>query len=436
MAFVKRNLPVRRSPAQSEQSAPGTDTQSPTQPVPGLRPSPLTGQPTTSTGTATLDNLLGGHAGLPLGSLLLIEESGTTDFAGALLRFYAAQGITHGQTLHVYGVGEAWVRQLPGLVGAADAASDVAPVKVKVDEEKMKIAWRYERLGQHDAGRSGRGALVVSVVDSAYFTGAVVKICADSIVNIVAPNREHPPDKPDGSIDGAANRLEAFSHTFDLAKRLSIPPTADINHIPINLTASPATSPFTSLIEHLSNALQTSNPSSVHRLVMPTILSPALYPPSAGHPHRLLQFLHSLRSLLRQHPTRLTVMASLPTELYPRSTGLVRWAEHLSDGVIELTPFPHLMDASNSLAESGGSRAGDDQPQGMLKLHKIPVMTERGGGGAGTGVGDDLAFTLSRRKFVIRPFSLPPMEGDTEAQNGQAGGEGALGKASKADIEF
>lgn len=71
----------------------------------------------------------------------------------------------------------------------------------------------------------------------------------------------------------------------------------------------------------------------------------------------------------------------------------------------------------------------------MLKLHKLPVTTERGGGGGGSGVGDDLAFTLSRRKFVIKPFSLPPMEGDQEAQQGQAEG-GALGKATKVDIEF
>ena len=48
----------------------------------------------TSTGTASLDGLLGGHSGLALGNSLLIEESGTTDFAGALLKYYAAEGIS------------------------------------------------------------------------------------------------------------------------------------------------------------------------------------------------------------------------------------------------------------------------------------------------------------------------------------------------------
>lgn len=126
---------------------------------PGVRPSPLTGQPTTSTGAYSLDSLLGGHAGLVLGSSLLVEESGTTDFAGALLRYYAAEGITQGHTLHVVGVGEGWVAELPGLVGAADAAAEAELAAEKkrrlADQEKMKIAWRYERLNQVDADRRG-----------------------------------------------------------------------------------------------------------------------------------------------------------------------------------------------------------------------------------------------------------------------------------------
>jgi elongator complex protein 4 len=105
--------------------------------------------------------------------------------------------------------------------------------------------------------------------------------------------------------------------------------------------------------------------------------------------------------------------------------------EILSDGVIELTPFPHLMDSSSALAESGGARGNDEQPQGMVKVHKLPINTERGEGGAGAGnsLGEDLAFTVSRRKFVIKPFSLPPLEGDQDAQK-----EG--GKLTSKDVEF
>lgn len=121
-------------------------------------------------------------------------------------------------------------------------------------------------------------------------------------------------------------------------------------------------------------------------------------------------------------------MITLPLELYPRNQGLTRWAEILSDGVLELTLFPHLMGASHSLAESGGAGSHEEQPQGMVRVTKLPINTERGEGGAGAGnsLGQDLAFTVSRRKFVIKPFSLPPIEGDP--------GEG--GKLTAKDVEF
>jgi elongator complex protein 4 len=212
-----------------------------------------------------------------------------------------------------------------------------------------------------------------------------------------------------------------------MSKRLAIPQDAKINHIPI----SPGATPFDSILKQLEHSLKTSPAYSIHRLVIPTILSPALYPPQASRPENFIRFLHSLRSLLRRYSNKLTVMTTLSLELYPRTTGLVRWAEILSDGVIELTPFPHLMDASNALAESGGARSSEEQPQGLVKVHNIPINTERGEGGAGVGnsIGEDLAFTVSRRKFAIKPFSLPPLEGDQEAQK-----EG--GQLTAKDVEF
>lgn len=220
---------------------------------------------------------------------------------------------------------------------------------------------------------------------------------------------------------------QPFCHTFDLTKRLVVPPDARVTHIPVRLSARP----FDAILQNLAQALKTSAPNTVHRLVVPTVLSPALWPPNASHPDKFLHFLHSLRALLSQHSNQLTAMMTLPLELYARSSALVRWAEIFSDGVLELTPFPHLMNASSSLTESGGTRGNEGQPQGMLKVHKLPINSERseGGAGAGNSMGEDLAFTVSRRKFVIKPFSLPPMEGDQEAQK-----EG--GSITGKDVEF
>jgi len=187
-------------------------------------------------------------------------------------------------------------------------------------------------------------------------------------------------------------------------------------------------SPFQAAIDKLTLVLANSPPNSVHRVVVPSLLSPALYPPHASQPEYILHFLHKLRALLALYQGRLTAMMSLPLSLYPRSAGLVRWIELLNDGVLELTPFPHSADAE--LQSQRGSAGTQEEPaRGLLRVHRLPIFHERGIGN-GTTV-DDWTFTLSRRKFTIKPFNLPPVEGDTEAQ--QAGAEP---KGKKSDMEF
>lgn len=128
------------------------------------------------------------------------------------------------------------------------------------------------------------------------------------------------------------------------------------------------------------------------------------------------------------------MLLTLPLSLFPRTSGLTRWMELLCDGVIELSPFPHT---SSEQDTSGAATKGEDKPQGMLKVHQLPVFHERGGGGGGVEWASDLAFTVSRRKFVIKPFSLPPMEGDEEAQKGLGEGKsGSGGVPSAKDMEF
>ncbi|KAK8191903.1 PAXNEB protein superfamily [Phyllosticta capitalensis] len=399
MAFRKRNVGIGRTPAGNE--SPASAANVPPAIIPGVRPSPVDGRPTTSTGTPSLDGILAGHAGLAMGSSLLVEETGTTDFAGALLRYYAAEGVVQGHKLHVVGFGEPWGRQLPGLVGVADGEEEsTGGSKTK---EKMKIAWRYERLGEFEAEKRIGGARV----------------------------DRNTAGKPNASPDDAAPL--PFCHKFDLAKRLEFPPGTSINYIPMP-PPHQQTSPFLPVLLNISKSIASTPPTTVHRVVVPSLLSPALYPPHASQPSFLLQFFHGLRALLRKYPTRLTAILSLPLELYPRHSGLVRWCELLSDGVLELQPFPHLMDSYGDLAASGAATANEEKPQGMLRVHRLPVFHERGGGGGGVAsVGDDLAFTMSRRRFMIKPFSLPPVEGDTEAQ-GALGAEG--GKQTKVDIEF
>ncbi|OLL21677.1 Elongator complex protein 4 [Neolecta irregularis DAH-3] len=110
----------------------------------GVRPSYINGKATTSTGCPSLDAILVG-GGLALGTCLLIEESGSTDFASALLRYFAAQGVVHEHALIVCGVEKSWVGELPGINEKLQRANHSV--------EKMKIAWRYNDLGSGDTGR-------------------------------------------------------------------------------------------------------------------------------------------------------------------------------------------------------------------------------------------------------------------------------------------
>jgi elongator complex protein 4 len=238
-----------------------------------------------------------------------------------------------------------------------------------------------------------------------------------------------------GQGDGAAEELAVFCHAFDLAKRLTLPVGTAINYVPIPPPTSATSSPFPSILQNIRQQLASTPSHTIHRVVIPSLLSPALYPPSSAHPTSILQFLHALRALLRQYPTRLTAIFTLPISLYPRTSGLIRWIEILSDGVLELSPFPYSH--MQALAQSAGTTKDEERPQGMLAVHKLPVFHEKGGGGGAEDLGEDMAFTLSRRKFVIAKFSLPPMEGDTEAQEEavrEAAGANSMPK--KADLEF
>ncbi|KAJ6144608.1 Elongator complex protein 4 [Penicillium chermesinum] len=382
MSFRKRNIGV--STGIDRNAAPTAVAQAA---LPESNPDD--GRPTTSTGCPSLDGLLAGHAGLPMGKILLIEENGTTEFAGQLLRYYAAEGVVQEQKIHVVGMPEQWGRSLPGLIGTADILEGKRSDKRK--DERMKIAWRYERLGEFGAG--------------------------------IAGSRDAPPQT--GDSDGAQKPQQAFCHAFDLTKRFTHPSITNMTFIPLTPSKE---SPYASILKRLQSAIQSSSPSTIHRIVIPSLLNPGLYPPDASRPEYVLQFLHSLKALMTTHSSRVTAMLTLPLTLFPRSSGLVRWIELLCDGVIELCPFPSF---GRCLGDLGGCDLGRRTSAGMLKTHRLPVLHERGGGND-QNIGQDWAFNLSRRRFEIKPFSLPPAEGDKEAQEASV----PSGMPKKADLEF
>lgn len=166
---------------------------------------------------------------------------------------------------------------------------------------------------------------------------------------------------------------------------------------------------FTKFIEDVASKLANSPPSTIHRIVIPGLLSPTLYASFYCRPQEVLQFLHSLRGLLRRFSSRASAIVTMPISLFPRSSGMIRWAELLSDGVIELVPLQHQSQVARDLPS-------EDKTQGLLRIHSLPVFHEKGGGLEGGWMREDMSFKLSSSSgLVITPYSLPPIgdEDDT-----------------------
>lgn len=71
-----------------------------------------------------------------------------------------------GHAVTVVGFGDHWIRELPAVSG--DAVVD-EPRKNK-ESERMKIAWRYERLGDFGSGIGGSRGMLCFIIMFHYFT--------------------------------------------------------------------------------------------------------------------------------------------------------------------------------------------------------------------------------------------------------------------------
>lgn len=225
---------------------------------------------------------------------------------------------------------------------------------------------------------------------------------------------------------GALNASTAatFCHSFDLSKRLS---PGDVRgqigfhqSMAMPVPGAQQTSVFKLFIKDLSMKLGNSPPASVHRVMVPNLLSPTMYSSSSSQPQEVLQFLHAIRALLRRYPKTLTVIMTLPLSLYPRTAGLTRWIELLSDGVLEFIPLQSTT-IHKPPPSSKGEGKDDEKIQGLIKVHSLPIFHEKGGGSHSAL--DDQSFSLSRsRGLIIKPFYLPPADDDgDEPKSGDAG---------------
>ena len=94
----------------------------------------------TSTGISTLDTFIAG--GLPIGSLIIIYEDKNSFLSDSILRCYLAEGVYDKHDLCVINSRRDLTENLP-------TKEEIQ--HVEQENEKMKIAWRYENLSTLDS---------------------------------------------------------------------------------------------------------------------------------------------------------------------------------------------------------------------------------------------------------------------------------------------
>lgn len=143
---------------------------------PGCRISTLNGQILTSTGIASLDEMMAG--GMPLGRVLMIKQDRFTGYAHLILKYWIAQGIAHKQSVGVAACLDAvsleeylvdlmsivegkqestkeeqdFIPQMSGVGGGR--ALGALRTSVSRPDQNLDIAWRYQGLPQVSASLS------------------------------------------------------------------------------------------------------------------------------------------------------------------------------------------------------------------------------------------------------------------------------------------
>lgn len=350
---------------------------------PGVRPSLLTSAPTVSTGSLDLDKILL-HQGLPLGTSLLVEEAGTTDFATILLRVFASQGIVHNRldrnqpNTHVVVVGQPnmWAKDLPAMYKGSlkeQRKAIIAENQAKVSvanlnatgsrtENEMKIAWRYGLRKQAPEEQERHG-------------------------------EDH------------------YSHAFDITLRLV--PTPAMPEITFVALSRESETPIT-LLHHIEDVVsRQAKQGKVVRLVVPNLLNPLVYPPYYAEASVVIPLVHSLRAMLRRYPQNLVMMASISLDLFARDTHLTYTLELLVDGVIQLQPFNQEM---SEMIEKAYKNEPHKIQHGLVHIHKLPVLSERGLMMVHDG---EYAFRNGKKKFQIEEWGIPVEDDAKDEQTSQ-----------------
>ncbi|KLO20258.1 PAXNEB-domain-containing protein [Schizopora paradoxa] len=333
----------------------------------------------TSTGVPSLDDILGG--GIQLGTdVLLLNPDPHSSHATLVQKYCISQGLASGHKVHVFD------SDAEDLVAScmwkqeAEPSSNSIPNQTSNEDEdpstgedKVKIAWRYERM-----------------------------------------------DKFRTTVSSNSSINDDYCEAFDLSCKVpySIIKSSTVSGNLVYYDVFDEECPYETMASRIKDVLASAYdqpPSSgggVTRLILPSFAGPSWGEPSS---QKIISFLLRLRSLLRKYPLSCAVL-DLPSHLSSSSHEDPSWTDKLS----------WVSDACISLEASSSDPSMAvmlPSHHGLVRILRLPTFqtlvpisdrssTLRGisassSSGNSGGVGENnLAFKCTRRRLVFETFHL------------------------------
>lgn len=322
--------------------------------IPGTQRSLHNGQLLCSTGVPSLDAVIGG--GIPVGSVLMVEEDANGQYSNLLSRYFLAEGVMsgHGLLQISHEAENAYINHLPQPVLSNE------DTEITASEGDMKIAWRYQNTPkiQTVMGQSSKYGHYYDI--SKTMDQSKLIDCSLHCISL----KEAYFDEADGS--------NLFKYALQKLHKY-------VNEMNFDIKA----------------AVAAKQPMKILRVLIPNFGSPIW---RCEDPSNFVQFLLCLRNIVRS--SLVVCFITVPTHIHTLAT--VELIRHHVDAVTELEAFG-----------SGKTNPLYKEYHGLLKIHKLPVLNTLLPYMPDTL---DLAFKLRRKKFSIERLHLPPDIGEATVQ--------------------